>query len=1076
MDQEVNQLVQAILIASDPTQGTLHQQALEYLSNVQQNAARSWRLALALFVDTTPDGARKHPPQARFFGLQVLDNFLDNRYEPLDEDSFTTLQQALVGYIQSEYVYGPAESSAPFLRNKFSHTLTLFFLCTYVEQWPSFLTDLFSLIRPSESSSQSTFNPHVSLLFFHIVLEISGEVADAILKSARTWNAARQARDGRVRDAVRDRDAARINEAVLTIVANSADRMSKLRKGELDVPTPEKELSTAEEVVDWGVRTFASYVGWIDINLTVTPTTIPLLFTLLSDPSLPIRLATCGALTRIVAKGLKEPADKLQLIKVLSLGEVLDALESRTRSEQEARGEDTDEAEESYREALGKLLNVLGLELMKLIDDCLNEEIRSEASRLLEQCLPVMLRFMSDEYDDTSSTIFPMLSTILSSYKKAKKVSTDPIDDSKRSFLTSLLRVILEKFKWEEDADPDDMDEDDKAAFETLRKDLRTFLDAVLVIDQDLVTDAVRTLSINTLTAYRNGAAIKWTDAELSLYLIFIYGEINKSGGKGRAAFCQAPPIPRGEDRRKFDYSEYPLTSHGEMLYTMAHSGISAYPHRAVAMQFFETAARYGDFFKVRKDCILPVLEAMVDTRGLHSPHSSVRSRVFYLFHRFVKEDRNEITSEVALKLIDSIRDLLPVQVELPQLEDETQDMLTEAVNNPGIFDSQLYLFEAAGTLVSLISKAPEQQAALLLSIVKPQLDQLATSLQAVKGPQDHIPILEVHHIIMALGNIAKGFPDYPSEIPEGYTPPPLDVFREVAQAILTSLNAMNVFKVVRDATRFAFARIIATTGPNVTSFIPPLMASLLTHFELVELVDFMNFIGLLVHKLQLDIFDVLDQLIGPLSERITEVLSQPVTGTDDQLAHTDTKRAYLGLLNTIVSSSVHGIFISERNKGRFENLLESMEQLATDLSDPGSAKAAFTFLGRCVSVWGRRPEEIAANGNGNALAGAQSLPGFERFIYEQLVPLAFKVLSLPNFNIKDGQMLMVLHEIANFLQTVCKTRGQEAYDFFVNVFLPAQNWPQDMSVDFATKLRDFDGKGFRKYFVDLVRASRAGS
>ena len=71
----------------------------------------------------------------------------------------------------------------------------------------------------------------------------------------------------------------------------------------------------------------------------------------------------------MVGKGLKEPADKLQLFKVLSLGQVLEALEERTRQEQQARGKDTDEGEESYREALGRLLNGLGIELVKLVDD-----------------------------------------------------------------------------------------------------------------------------------------------------------------------------------------------------------------------------------------------------------------------------------------------------------------------------------------------------------------------------------------------------------------------------------------------------------------------------------------------------------------------------------------------------------------------------------------------------------------------------------------------------------------------------------------------------------------------------------
>jgi exportin-T len=147
----------------------------------------------------------------------------------------------------------------PVIRNKFSHTLTLFFLCTYVEQWSTFFVDVFSLIRPAESSSQSSFNSHVSLLFFHLVLEISGEVADQMIKAARPFNAVRHGRDARVRDAVRERDAAKINEAVLTIVADGAERMSNLRKSKSSDTA--RELDTVVEVVDWGIRTFGSYVG-----------------------------------------------------------------------------------------------------------------------------------------------------------------------------------------------------------------------------------------------------------------------------------------------------------------------------------------------------------------------------------------------------------------------------------------------------------------------------------------------------------------------------------------------------------------------------------------------------------------------------------------------------------------------------------------------------------------------------------------------------------------------------------------------------------------------------------------------
>ena len=78
MEIEMEQFVQAILIASDPGQNPLHQQALEYLVTIQQNP-NTWRLALQVFVEPDPNGGRKHPPQVRFFALRVLEDFFDNR-------------------------------------------------------------------------------------------------------------------------------------------------------------------------------------------------------------------------------------------------------------------------------------------------------------------------------------------------------------------------------------------------------------------------------------------------------------------------------------------------------------------------------------------------------------------------------------------------------------------------------------------------------------------------------------------------------------------------------------------------------------------------------------------------------------------------------------------------------------------------------------------------------------------------------------------------------------------------------------------------------------------------------------
>lgn len=411
--------------------------------------------------------------------------------------------------------------------------------------------------------------------------------------------------------------------------------------------------------------------------------------------------------------------------------------------------------------------------------------------------------------------------------------------------------------------------------------------------------------------------------------------------------------------------------------------------------------------------------------RGVHHPNANVRSRVFYLLYKFVKDDRNEIPVQVVVSLLNDMRDVLAIEVTLPELENPAeQDLLTETINAAGVFDKQLYLFESVGLLDSLLYKNQEEMYSVLQSFVQPLLDELESNLKAIKNEQDVAHIVKVHHVMMALGSIAKGFPDLPQPIPEGYILPPIPIFRHMTQAIVVSLGAMCVFKPVRDAARFAFARMVATAGAALTDFIPAFMESLLAHFAPTELVDFMNFLGLLMHRLSGAIADVVAQLISPLHARLTALLAAPVTGTDDRVARSDAARAYLTFLSHVLQNGLSGVFLVENanvnNRAEFESILECVLGLAEGVgananangnsggagagvagegADPTVQRLAFTFLGRCVSVWG--PQTGQADGSG-------TLPGFERLIYDRLIPLAFQVPSSQTFNLRDGQILVV--------------------------------------------------------------------
>lgn len=51
-------------------------------------------------------------------------------------------------------------------------------------------------------------------------------------------------------------------------------------------------------------------------------------------------------------------------------------------------------------------------------------------------------------------------------------------------------------------------------------------------------------------------------------------------------------------------------------MLALVESNISSYPHHLVVMQFFEAVTRYGEFFRIRKECNQTVLTAFIDSRS----------------------------------------------------------------------------------------------------------------------------------------------------------------------------------------------------------------------------------------------------------------------------------------------------------------------------------------------------------------------------------------------------------------------------------------------------------------------------
>src|SRR5271154_5141642 len=122
-----------------------------------------------------------------------------------------------------------------------------------------------------------------------------------------------------------------------------------------------------------------------------------------------------------------------------------------------------------------------------------------------------------------------------------------------------------------------------------------------------------------------------------------------------------------------------------------------------------EICVRYGSFFEKHQQYITRVLENFL--QFARHPSVKVKTRSWYLFQRFARLVRSHI-SNIAETVVQNLNELLVIRAELPPEANEddasSEDPDTTAES---IFNSQLYLFEAVGTICGASAVAAEKQA-----------------------------------------------------------------------------------------------------------------------------------------------------------------------------------------------------------------------------------------------------------------------------------------------------------------------------------------------------------------------------
>lgn len=351
-----------------------------------------------------------------------------------------------------------------------------------------------------------------------------------------------------------------------------------------------------------------------------------------------------------------------------------------------------------------------------------------------------------------------------------------------------------------------------------------------------------------------------------------------------------------------------------------------------------EICVRYYQFFEQNPHLIPKVLENFVQLT--HNNHVKVRSRSWYLFQRLVKHLRAQL-GNVSYDIIQAVGDLLSIKAELPDTSEDEMSSDEEDQSADALFNSQLYLFEAVGCIASSNTVSTEDKRLYAQTIMSPLFADLQQTLpQARNG--DERAILQIHHIIMALGTLARGYSDWVPSTNTGAVPQSEvgDEFVKASEAILVALESLNSSGSIRHAARFAFSRMIAVLGSRLLQQLPSWIEGLLSlSSSMDEISTFLKVLGQVIFTFKSEIAGILDTVMSPVLQRIFTALAVTPSGTDDEIQLAELRREYLNFIVVVLNHGLGSVLVSNGTPSilccplTFSNFLQPIKQLSNPLS-----------------------------------------------------------------------------------------------------------------------------------------------
>ncbi|KAI9726575.1 MAG: pre-tRNA nuclear export protein [Chrysothrix sp. TS-e1954] len=1006
----------AIEVAWNPSSDqALKQQAFDFLDRFRQDPS-AWQTCLRLFTrDPRASDVVRHT------ALEIFNNALQTGQ--LSKQEGIQAKEPFMSYIHTVYTPTSTEddTDSRAIQNKLAQTFTVLFITFYASEWQSFFTDLW---EPAKRELEANHEEGPATDFYlRILSSVHDEIADQLINTSNE----KQKHFTDLKDIVRARDAEKIALSWREILS---------RWESLD-----------NDVVELCLKTMGRWVSWSEISLVANQETLEHLYRIATrqeaattrfvDHSM--RDASIEVFTEIVGKKMR-PLEKIELIRFVNVDAVLGELIA-SPSLSEARG--TPDYDTELAEAVAKLVNTVVLDVVRVLDNQVGQAqdpSNIHASQLLTSLTPKLLRFLSDEFDEVCSTVIPSLTEELTLFRKLG-TPTGSLQQSYSDLLAPMLNAIVAKMRYDDTSSwGEEEEETDEAEFQELRKRLKIDQQIIATINEQLYMDTLGDLVQSTLDRINAGeSGMNWRDLDLALVEMYLFGELAV-----RNSGLYQKKVPT----------------------TAASQRISSHPHPAIQLSYIEICVRYHSFFEQNPQYTPKVLEDLV--RFVHSSHVKVKTRSWHDFLRFVRMIRSQL-STIAENIVSAISDLLVIRAEVT--ESSSSDDLSSSQKDSTedtVFQSQLFLFEAVGSISSLTTVPVETQVKLARTILNPLMASIDDSKTAAVAGEERAS-LQIHHVIEATGTFARGFSDWVPGRPGIPVSDEVSVeFQKAAETILDILGRLKSSLLVRTAARFAFTRLIGVLGYKVLQQLPSWIDGLLVESSSKdEVVTFLRLLIQVIFGFKMQIYDVCDTLLGPLLHKVFACFSEPLNGTDDNIQLGEVRREYLNFLSSLLNNGLASVLVSSKNQGNFENVIVSIEHFAKDLKELSDGRLAVSVLNKMCDVWGGRSISPDAE------ATEPLLPGFDQFMITRFSPLTWSIMTDRQLSPKELQANRTIGELATLQQTVLAKTGSQYARYLRETELSNLGLQQGAINEYIHAMATMDMKTFRNFVQRFLQQGR---